>query len=76
MGWSLTEVCYFHSDTFEAEFVSSRATGKQALCMEQYDRLLNAYRKPGPGKDELVTTNPRLVKDNEHAIVMSKGYVS
>ena len=27
--------------------VNSRATGRQPLCMEQFGRLVNAYRMPG-----------------------------
>ena len=31
----------------EPEVIKSRATGSQPLCMEQFGRLLNAYRMPG-----------------------------
>ena len=43
--------------------------------MEQYDRILNAYRRPGDGQDDLVTSCPRQANEQEHAVVMYKGYV-
>ena len=45
--------------------------------MEQYNRLLNAYRMPGgKGQDELETTDPSLSRQEESAVVMYKGHVS
>ena len=35
------------SETLEPEIIKSRATGSQPLCMEQFGRLVNAYRMPG-----------------------------
>ena len=40
-------ISFFYSETLEPEVIKSRATGSQPLCMEQFGRLLNAYRMPG-----------------------------
>ena len=44
------------------------------LCMKQYERLLNAYRKPGNGQDSLECSkiDPR---EDEHVIVMVNTYL-
>ena len=38
---------FIFSETLEPEVINSRATGRQPLCMEQFGRLVNAYRMPG-----------------------------
>ena len=68
--------CSHLRDTLEPEVVKSRVAGSQNLCMEQYGRLLNAYRSPGGGgRDSLETSDPCQTREVEHAVIMTRGHV-
>ena len=47
----------------------------QPLCMEQYYRLFNSYRRPGVEKDNLIALPPKPCGQglSEHIIVLCKG---
>ena len=63
------------AQTLPEELAGGRSGGpKMPLCMIQYERLLNAYRKPGNGQDSLECTkiDPR---NDEHVIVMVNTYL-
>lgn len=45
------------------------------LCMEQYYRLFNSYRLPGPKSDTLVAQKSRVLPEPEHIIVAYKNQV-
>ena len=63
------------AQTLPEELAGGRSGGpKMPLCMIQYERLLNAYRKPGNGQDSLECTkiDPR---NNEHVVIMVNTYL-
>ncbi|XP_034754800.1 choline O-acetyltransferase [Etheostoma cragini] len=43
------------------------------LCMEQYYRLFNSYRLPGPERDTLVAQESSVMPEPEHIIVACKN---
>ncbi|XP_071748365.1 choline O-acetyltransferase isoform X2 [Lepeophtheirus salmonis] len=61
-------------NTLEIEMSTSRRN-KQPLCMKQYYRLLNFYRKPGIVKDEHIDFYSSQVKDEEIIVVMIKSHI-
>ena len=61
--------------TLPEELAGGRAGGpKMPLCMKQYERLVNAYRKPGNGQDSLECTKIDA-RNDEHVIVMVNTYL-
>ena len=48
---------------------------KMVLCSKQYERILNAYRKPGNGRDDLVCTDAKTSNANEHIVVMAYNHL-
>ena len=45
------------------------------LCSKQYERILNAYRRPGDGRDDLICTDAKTSKSDEHIIVMAYNHL-
>lgn len=58
------------------ELAPGRAAGpKMKLCMAQYSRLLNAYREPGNGQDQLDCSDALTPKPCEHIVVMAYDHL-
>jgi hypothetical protein len=66
---------------FRGELPAEVAPGKSGgpkinLCMKQFERLLNAYRKPGlEGQDSLDCSDAITPRDDEHIIVLAYTHV-
>ncbi len=64
------------SNNLPEELAPGRSGGpKMNLCMKQYERLLNAYRKPGNGHDVLECSEASKARENEHIIVMAYNHL-
>lgn len=58
------------------ELAPGRTAGpKMKLCMKQYERLLNAYRHPGNGQDNLQCSDALAPKSHEHIVVMAYDHL-
>ncbi|CAB4057591.1 SLC18A3 [Lepeophtheirus salmonis] len=78
-GWVFPRLIFkkgesLEMNTLEIEMSTSRRN-KQPLCMKQYYRLLNFYRKPGIVKDEHIDFYSSQVKDEEIIVVMIKSHI-
>ena len=48
---------------------------KMQLCMKQYERLLNAYRKPGEGQDFLICSDAKTPRKDEHLVILAYNHL-
>ena len=69
---------HFFREEVKVDFAPSKtaAGGKQAMCMEQYYRVFNTYRKPGLDKDQHISSSGREQRQTENILVLIKSHVS
>ena len=50
--------------------INKKANTKQPLCMEQYKRIFNVYRRPGQDRDSQIVTDGTVAREMENIMVM------